>query len=347
TIFALLNDVVQNKVNFKTRIFTSNIEESIYIPYVFFLISIVSFLIILLQNDVSLFSGKTVLWEEGGIIQIFWGISLSYVFLISLIEKRKKFILYSIVMLFVFFLTGDRTTVAISILAFIVFYFNKKEKQLLIKMIKILPTLCIFVFALFIFIGKDIYGSFQYRGLKGVYQTIIDKDLYLNSILNSEPFAIQNILNKVLQTDFFLGFDYLNDLPLQLLVVPSFFGADSQGFSETFRSTFYSFVDYGMAYNFWAEAYSIGKWPIVIGFILFFNFILLLLNLLLRSKDVSLKVLILLLGTYWSFYIHRNSLYTILTFERHHILLYIISLLSSFYIYIIFNKERQRGCSNG
>lgn len=347
-LFGILNDILLEKASFSNRIFTQSIQEAIHITPVLVIISFLSFVLILIYKEASLFSGKTIVWSGSslGLLKIIWSISISYIFVEGTILKRRGLLLYSGVLLIILFLTGDRTVLTIIFLTILLYNFKLHNKQRLINKINLSSTITIFIFGFLIIIGKRIYGSFQHSGIQGVFEVVLDKDVYLNGVLNSEPFAVQNILNKVLLSDFYMGMEYLSDLPIQLLPIPSIFGVESQKFSMLFTDTFYSFVDYGMAYNFWAEAYGVGKWGGIILFIILYNILILTFNFFINIKDVHLKTLFLLLGTYWAFYIHRNSIYTILTFERHHIYIYIISLALSFFLYIVFNSKLTRGLIN-
>jgi len=152
---------------------------------------------------------------------------------------------------------------------------------------------------------------------------LLDKDIYIDSIVTSEPFLIQNILNTTMVYDYHIGIDGLKQLPLHLLIVPSAFGGDTQIFSTNFKQQFYPFVEYGMAYNIWAESYAIGKWMFLILIILLFVLILIVFNYITLIRDRHLKALFYLMSMYWAFYIHRNSIETIITFQRHYVYIYI------------------------
>ena len=337
--FAILYDNFFSEFKSEIFLFNKEIKESIYIPLVLFIISFITVLFTFYQMGDSLFKSKGNAWGELGVLHIFWRVSVSLLFVISVINKKKILLFYSFVLLILFFLMGSRSVIALSILAVILYKFNKKGKNPLFRIVKLLPLLLITIFGLTMFIGKRIYGGFQTNRLTGVFEALFNKDIYLESIVTSEPFSTQMILNTVVKFDYYIGIEHLRDLPLQLMIVPSFFGADSAGFSNTFKDTFYGFVNYGLAYNIWAEAYAVGKWPVLIIVILIYCMVLLLLNTLMKVKDKYIKSLVLIMGVYWAFYIHRNSMETIITYERYNFIFYVVSLIISFCIYIVLKRK--------
>lgn len=156
-----------------------------------------------------------------------------------------------------------------------------------------------------------------------------DSDLYLGAIDHSEPFAIQTILNEVLDKHFHVDPRHLMDAINGLLVFSGDVGLDSRSFNDMFQPALFPYVDYGMANNIWAEMYASGGIPLLLVFIVFFSLVLACGSWLLRSDQPELRAATAVLGVEWAFYIHRNDLTYQFTIEKRTALVAIVCLASS------------------
>ena len=197
--FTIIYDYFLSKYTPNSGLFAKEIEEAVYIPQILFIISLLTFLFTIYETGGDLFSGKTVVWEDMGAVHIFWRVSISLLFVISILKKSKFYFTYSSLLLILFFLMGTRSAIALSILAFLLIIFYKKGNKSLIKLVKPSVFILISIFGISMFIGKRIYGSFQSNGLAGVLETITNNEIYLESIVRSEPFTTQMILNTVIK----------------------------------------------------------------------------------------------------------------------------------------------------
>lgn len=294
-----------------------------------------------ISNDT--FTTKDLSGSKSGLFLMLWSYPASILLIFGVIVRKKVIIYISFISLLILFFSGDRTAIALAGIGVITVFLNNKKRSQLIKVVKFKYTLFIFIFGLIMFNGKMLYGSFQTSGFSGFFKTLTNKSIYVDSIVQSEPFAIQMILNYVMLYDFKIGFDHLKDLPLQLLVLPSLFGGDTSSFSNIIKGNFFSFVDYGIAYNIWAEGYAVGGWLFLFLIIIMYCIGLAFYSKAIKISGGSLKALFILMGSYWAFYIHRNSIETIISYERYILLIYLVCLMgSSVLLKILYKKRNSR-----
>lgn len=339
TLTTYLNDYI-TKSKKKKNIQNKSILESKYILQSYVFISIISFIYVLYSTEFSLFTGKTNVWEDLGIIKILLTLSTNFAFITSYIKKQKFPLIYSIIMIAVLFLMGNRSVLAIAFLSAFLYKLNNYGKVKLIQLIRPKLLMITGIMGVILFNGKSIYGAFQREGLATAIKVLFNTDLLLEKVVTSEPFGTQNILNTVLSDNYTIDIETLKTLPTHLLIAPGHFGRDTQSFSKDFTETFYPYVDYGLAYNIWAESYALGGWLFLILIIIIFSLFLLIFNSLIEWKDMYLKSLFISMSVYLAFYIHRNSIDTILTFERHLIYIYILGLIISFMLTTVLSKRK-------
>ena len=114
----------------------------------------------------------------------------------------------------------------------------------------------------------------------------------------------------------------------QLLIVPSAFGFDSGKFNDFFQSRLFpGFKDRSMAYSFWGEGHVRYGASGILMFLGIYLSGLYIFQSLISSSKFSFQVFGFIGGSYWAFYIHRNSLVSILAYERQFILYLLILLM--------------------
>ena len=133
-----------------------------------------------------------------------------------------------------------------------------------------------------------------------------------------EPFATQAIFNKILHSGFTIDSSYLLSLPVILLPSSRVFGVSSAHFNTEFQSAlFHANTPGSMAYNFWAEGYANFQESGVLLFIIIYVSVLFAFQVgLSKSRSIWIHFSILIMSPYWAFYIHRNSLFSILSYEK-------------------------------
>ncbi len=262
--------------------------------------------------------------------------SASLAFTISFVDKKKTQSIISFILLLFIFLIGFRSPVALSVLAVIMLRF-KESKRIRLISYNFMYIILILLFGYFMIMGKVFYGAFKTQGLTMAISRLFDKEYIRLGFLSMEPFGIQAILNEIIVRRFYVGFDHLKDIVYQLLVVPSLFGGNTQAFNTIIQTELFPGLNYGMAYNIWAEAIASGGFGFLLVVIIIYVFVLFILDRFMESNNNVVKATGALIGSYWSFYIHRSSIAVQLTYTRHILYTIFIAFFISVIISIIFN----------
>lgn len=168
---------------------------------------------------------------------------------------------------------------------------------------------------MFFFVYKPIYQAVKLGDWRRVVTMLSDPGVYLGAVIESEPFNTQAILHRTLSQEWQEGGAALSGLLVSLIpfVSAESLGAPSYQFSG---NLLFPEARGGLASNFWAEMWSIGRWPMVCFAIVFVVFLLAVFSTLLGSREPVLRATVALLGSLWAFYLHRNTLVFQITLSR-------------------------------
>lgn len=317
-----------------TSHFLAIIATSLTIYYIIFL-------------NKNLLEPKNVMMPMLGSLFILLRYSAAFAFIMGFIEKNRWILIMSGFVLGFTFLIGFRGPVALTAMAIILIYLKSKgSKSLLRSQFKIIiGILCI---AYFMIMGKVFYGTFKTEGIFNAFSVLFNLDYISNAFSSIESFGIQTILNEVIVQKFNIGISHLSGLIYQLLVIPSLFIDESYSFNYLFQSHLFPDVEYGMAYNIWAEALSAGGYIFLVVVILIFIIGIVVLDNLSASKNTIVRSFAALSGIYWTFFIHRYSIAAEMTHQRHIIYILILGVLLSL-IYTIFIEvvKKHKGVPHG
>jgi hypothetical protein len=137
---------------------------------------------------------------------------------------------------------------------------------------------------------------------------------YTDSILNSEPFVIQAILNETIAQQFRTPADYLGKQVLS--AIPggaTIFGlslGDVPLFSDLFKHKLFGDIPFGMASNPWAQAYAAGGYMLIAIFAAIYAGSVGALGYVFKASKGSLRALTLVISVWIAFYFHRNDVMT-------------------------------------
>lgn len=289
------------------------------IPSIFVAASFVAFGSILLIYGSQVFYAHKTESGVGAQFYIFWRLTSTLAVLACLISGRRKLLLLSLLPLFATLFAGDRTAVGITVIASVWMLLQGRR-------VGAIKTLIILVSAVglgtFLFFGK----TFQAQWVAGTFTSIPDLTRTvlsqgLEAVTRTEPFAIFGVMNALVGFDHSPPDSLLIQIAAQFLILPSFFGFDSSAFNDFFQPILFpGYRERSMAYSFWGEAYVRGGW---FGFFAFLSVYLLVLRLFDRLSTragLIMRVFAYAAGSYWAFYIHRNSMISILAYERQLIL---------------------------
>ncbi len=318
-------------------------QNSEYTYIMINIITIVSFIMMMLTMGSSLFladkkemmleiNSWSKIWENAVCI----GIVLAY-----LNNNKKSFLVYLAMIAFIIY-TGDRTIPAIALISIMTIVFNSQGKQsILFKRFKLVSISVLF--ALFFFVYKYLYIHIKLKMWTEVFEKLTNPYFYLETVKFSEPFAIQTILNETIKHDFYVGMGHFTGLLNQLVPFGNRLGATSVTFNNLFQQQLFPEVTYGMGSNIWAEMLSAGGWGLLFIFVLLFNMVLYVGNGLFRKSYGNFRVLMVILLSFWSFYIHRSSLEYTINLNKRIILLLLISYMFSALVgYALKNKTHNK-----
>lgn len=255
---------------------------------------------------------------------------------LSLVFKNKFFTVAFSTFLLLLFLWGTRSPAVFAFFIYFVFRFGDRKVMALKKAKIMVFLLC---FALIIAVGKNFYGEVVYGG-RGV--VVWFNEYSLEKMLTGMEFMYTPaILDKVIEKDFSVGFISVVKSFLGLLPLPSSVtGNNPSYFNDIFQPALFPGIEYGMAFNPWAEAYSWMKWLGVIIYSFFIPFLIVLVNLAIyRNRGRAISVLFMVLGVMFAFWIHRNSLGSIFAYARNGIYPFLGLYIACYFVDCIFLRR--------
>lgn len=265
---------------------------------------------------------------------ILLGLAFSYQ-----MSYRKYLILFLILLGFIF-ISGDRTNIFIAFFTLLIL--SKKSfnfKQVINK--KIVLSI---IFLLFIGVfGKDVYGavSTAYINDTSIFYAFRGRALESDGIYSSEPYHIATILNSIIEDDFRVDSTYLNDFLYHLLPNATQFTDTLHFFSNRLKSTYFS--DWGdssgVGATFWGEGLALFSILGLIFFYVIYAILLVVLNILYSKSSINFKPPIAIMGAYWATYIHRNSLFQMISHEKKVLYIFILIFVFSYFINNLLSRK--------
>lgn len=199
-----------------------------------------------------------------------------------------------------------------------------------------------FFFVAFVVIGKAFYGAYLLGGWVGALEWVYNPD-FENIWRGAEFLTTSAILNGVIVADFETDFwlvpvSFISALPIPL----ASFGLSSSIFNDLFQPALYPTIDYGMAYNPWAEAYSWGRLCGVMFYAFLFPFLLVIFEGFWRfNRKNSFGGIFLMMGVLVAFWVHRNSLGSELAYLRNLFFPCLAIWLCSFFVLLFPRRSLQ------
>lgn len=270
------------------------------------------FLYYLVILNVNFLKNKIYISHMLGQLFLVFQVLVIIYFIASIINKSKIGLLFSSIFLFWMLLIGFRTPLVIAFIGFVVMIYVNGKKLYFIKYI--IPSV---VAGIFVFVSKPFYTEFSQS--KNIFSAINNSffslDTYIKELQFSEPFVTQAILNLTVSNNFQMDLDYMSRWFSRIVTGTSML-TNSTDFHDQFVAQFLPGIDYGVAYNIWAEFYSLGGLPMFITFLLLYLVILFVIqNVLVQSKGI-MKICFAVIAAYWTFYLHRNNFENMILFTQ-------------------------------
>jgi hypothetical protein len=249
-----------------------------------------------------------------------WRVMASLATLYGVIARKRGVLLCGLVGLLLMFVASDRTAVAMAAAAAGVAVVGRRGRLPPLRAARafILPG----VVALVLVWG----GKLMHVAIRESFRrqdTAIVTELLQNPVAlryvttRSEPFLTQAILNQAIRRDWYIGPKHLVGVLYQPWPAPSMFGHPSNEFNTIFQARLFPTARKNtLAYNFWAEAMVSGGWLLLAIYIALYLVGIEAANAAARSTRLQWRGVGLLMGAYWTVYIQRNSLASILAYEK-------------------------------
>lgn len=296
------------------------------------LIAILSFIVSFNQVGLILFTAaKAEVLSSIDRFYILWTICSLYGMATSFIYKKKILLFINIFLILITIYIGFRSIAAIAVIGLLILTFVEGNKKLSL-LFSHYKKIIIGLFAgLFFLIYKGLYIAIKFQNYDMVLDRLKDGEFYRSVLLTAEPFGIQRIFSDVIKQNFYIGLENLDRFFLLFTLFGDESGIDTRSFNQYFQPALYGDVGYGMGSNVWAHMYSSGGWLLFIIFSLLYTLSLRWFSKIIYRSNINYLPLIVCLGSYWSFYIHRNDLFYQLGLEKRILIVFVIvSILSLF-----------------
>lgn len=330
---AICNDVIVRETRLRGRTTRLKLPGDQYTAVVLTVIAIIALVFAIVEmGEAAMSAEKAIAMEKQGRWMIAYEFSACLALLGFLAERRVRGVVVGFVLVLPLVFFGDRTAAVMTFIAAVLIQRRHKSAVVLGQkwgygIVGVAAIYLTIILKQFLFAIKFGFESGQW-GL--LFDHILNPDAYVDAVFNSEPFLVQNTLNEVIKVHFSVGAEQLQGLLIAIIPFANEAGIESKGFNDYFQPTLFSGVDYGLAANIWAQAYSLGGLGAVIIFAFFFVLVLLVINRWFAKSSGSLVPAVALAGSYWAFYIHRNDLLYQLLLERRVIGLLLIGWLISY-----------------
>lgn len=256
--------------------------------------------------------------------------------------KLKTIIrLISIYLMMVTFLLGHRSFFAIGLITICAYYFSRAGKKRFFEVISDHKKMFIIIVvaALFFLFVKNVFMFIMNGRFDLIKQRLTDIDYYINSLTRTEAniimYNVQNVIESKLQ------YSFVDSLKEFAYLIP-FLGKNLRentslvSFSDVLNMHFNVRFDegIGLGSTYIGEIYAHGGIVFVLIEICILFFFISVMNRLSKSVKHGLDYTIVgITLTYFTFYIHRNSLINLLTMVRSYLYLWIVLKLLKTFLY--------------
>lgn len=295
------------------------------LPMVALAVSLLVFSTVVADAGLRIFQVHKLESNLNPILYIGWRVSASFSFLAGLLLGNRVVVATSFVVLGLTFLAGDRTAIGLVLIASLWAHMATNRVSWIRLLIGAIAVLFLGTLILF---GKLLQAVILTNGAYSINDAFefVASD-FGQALSLTEPWATIGVFSSIVRSEIVAPVELFLSSFAQVLPVPSVFGLSSAAFNDFYQPLLFpGFRAQSLAYSFWGEAHAyFGRWGLVL-FLVMYVAGLWGLSRLARSGNLAVRVFGYLGGAYWAFYIHRNSLASILAYERH-ILLYSVGVV--------------------
>lgn len=333
-IGAVLFDLFSKRTKIKIKI-----KGSKYVSHITVGLAVLGCIATILTSGHELLSiNKGEMMKEISRWHILWIISASLGAIICFVEKKWFSMFICVVLLLIDVFIGFRSSFALTMISFVVVGFSMSGKSMIIFKHKTMMFLSL-LGILFLFVYKKIYLFIKLGAWDVVAEKLTNSNTYIDSVVFSEPFITQVILNEVIKNNFKITGEHLVGLLNNLIFFSPSLGLKTESFNSQFQPLLFPEFDAGMANNIWAEMWSVGGWWLLTAFIFVYVCVLFIGSYCLRVSDPVIKGGVAIFFSYWAFYIHRNDFMYQVTLEKRVFLVWFVCVILSAFFFYLFGKK--------
>ncbi|MET4702353.1 hypothetical protein ABIE65_005409 [Constrictibacter sp. MBR-5] len=251
--------------------------------------------------------------EEGAVVTL-WRWSLLFGLLASVAVRSTGHLAVHTILLVVYFLMGDRTIPAIAVGAVLIFYSLNQEK---IKPVPSFSTVLLvglsFVFLLY---GKLVYLAVKLSDIDIILR-LADRNFIAAQLSSFEPMVTYNFLEYIIAHDVVLPVDeFFLAIFGNVLLVPSAFGVETSFFNKHLTAMMPYRISFGLAGSYYASGFAfMGILGVMILAVIFLGG-LYVMNRCAATQKGLVRITLVILGSTFAVYAHRNGLDNLLSFAR-------------------------------
>ena len=252
--------------------------------------------------------------QRDDVLLLLWKWTAPLGLLASTLVKSRKLVLFHAFILFLVFLRGDRTLIAITVAAILVAVTRDNPKwYLLLRPSRVIG---LGLAAAGVFFGKSIYSGLK-AGFSGEGFQFAGRITTERFLFQFEPFATYAHVDFVMRQNLHLRLGtFFEGLFSNLLVIPSYFGLTSNTYGRMIERAAPVRIDSGLAGNYIANGYSLGGMGGAIFFYFLLAWILRQCDARFNKSEGAWKLFWCCTGATFAFYAHRNGLDNIVSFMR-------------------------------
>jgi O-antigen polysaccharide polymerase Wzy len=258
-----------------------------------------------------------------------WVASATLLLAVAWVHRSRRFVLLAAVNMALILLIGFRSPTVIACIAIFALTFNRTSHLRFFRTRwhqALLILLGIHLVAQFEGIRSDV--------LTGNFSSLVGR-LYafgntVDLVTNSEFQGQAGILNTVVHYNYRIQEPYLLDGIIKQVTFTSV--ADegkTRSYNDFFQTDLFPDLSWGYASFFFAEGWSNAGWLGVVAYMLIYVLLMLLFSFALRVGSMYWRAGFAVMGTFACFYLHRNSLITLLSIERRSAIVLIVVALAA------------------
>jgi hypothetical protein len=260
---------------------------------------------------------------------VLWMFGASFAAVVAFQQRQWRTLAVAFALLVFSVYVGFRASCALTVIAMFMLHLADGDRQRF-ALARLRTVTLGLGFAAFFFVYKFLYQLVKSGQFDRVSERIGDPDLYVTSILSSEPFGIQSILNEIVRTDFQTGMGYIaRGLLAQFALFGSDLNISTVDFNSLYQPKLFPDATFGTGDNIWAQMIAAGGWPRLAAFLVFFVAVLAIGSRWLAASNQCTRAAVALGFTYWAFYIHRNDIAYELTLLRRVFFIWAVCVVAS------------------